>query len=89
MKTEKLILAMIGAATAGVIAGMLIAPEKGSALRRKLTERTGNFACSLGDTIEKGISQFNKIKSELADQVAGLEISSSKTKKTDLFLSKK
>lgn len=80
MKTGKVILAMAGAATAGVIVGMLFAPEKGSALRRRISERAGSFACDLGDLINKGKTQFDKAKNTLADQVAGLEISREKIK---------
>jgi gas vesicle protein len=74
MKTGKVLLAMTGAAIAGVMIGMLIAPEKGKKLRRRLVEGAGEFACHLGDGIQKGMSRFDEFREDLKNEVAGIEV---------------
>jgi len=78
MKTGKMILVIATATTAGIIIGMLITPEKGSTLRKSIKERGGKLACDLGDIVRQGMSQFEHMRSILANQVTGLEISKQK-----------
>jgi gas vesicle protein len=60
---------ILGAATAGVIIGMLIAPEKGEDLRKNIRKTAGDLADKLKDAIAKGERQ---VMSEL-EQEAELE----------------
>lgn len=45
----KLILGIVGAAAAGVAIGMLLAPEKGTDIRRNISKTAGGWASNLGD----------------------------------------
>ena len=60
--TSKTILAAMGAAAVGAIIGMLVAPEKGSDLRRKITDRTGDWTTQLNDLLAQGKEQLNALK---------------------------
>jgi gas vesicle protein len=45
----KVILGLVGAAAAGVVVGLLLAPEKGSDMRQKVKQTTGDWAGHLTD----------------------------------------
>lgn len=62
--TSKTILAVMGAAAVGAIIGMLVAPEKGSDLRRKITDRTGDWTTQLSDLLAQGKEQLNSLKNQ-------------------------
>ena len=47
--TTKVILGIVGAAAAGAIIGMLVAPEKGSELRKRVKDTANDWACQLAD----------------------------------------
>lgn len=55
---SKVILGLVGAAAAGVIVGLLIAPEKGTDMRRKVGDTATDWAGRLTDL-------FNSAKSEV------------------------
>ena len=46
---NKIALGIIGAVAAGVIIGLMVAPEKGSDMRKRLKRTTGSWADSLSD----------------------------------------
>jgi gas vesicle protein len=60
--TSKVILGILGAAAAGVVVGMLIAPEKGSELRKKISETAGDWSSQLSQLIASGKEQLNNLK---------------------------
>lgn len=45
----KLVLGLVGAAAAGVVIGLLLAPDTGSATRRKIADTASDWGGSLGD----------------------------------------
>ena len=57
---SKILLGIVGAAAAGVVIGLLIAPEKGSDIRKKIKNTAGSWADNLTHLFERG-------KAELAD----------------------
>lgn len=59
--TGKVVLAIIGAAAAGAIIGMLVAPEKGSDLRKKISETTGDWASQLNQLLASGKEQLQHL----------------------------
>ena len=59
--TGKVLLAIIGAAAAGAIIGMLVAPEKGSDLRKKISETTGDWASQLNQLLATGKEQLQNL----------------------------
>ncbi len=68
--TSKTILAVMGAAAVGAIIGMLVAPEKGSDLRRKITDATGDWTTQLSDLLAQGKEQLNHLKNKAASQTS-------------------
>ena len=52
----KLILGLVGAAATGVVIGLLLAPEKGSDLRRKVADTAGGWAGNVSDLFSKAKS---------------------------------
>lgn len=52
--TTKIVLGILGAATAGVVIGMLIAPEKGSEMRNKIKKTAGEWADNLSHLFSDG-----------------------------------
>ncbi len=59
---------IIAAATAGVIIGMLIAPEKGEDLRKNIKDSAGDWAKKLSQFITDGKDQFNNLAGSLNDE---------------------
>lgn len=58
---------IIAAATAGVIIGMLIAPEKGEDLRKNVKDTAGEWAKKLGNLIVEGKDKLSNLTSTLVD----------------------
>ena len=46
---SKIILGIVGAAAAGVVVGLLLAPEKGTELRSKIGQKAGDWTSHLSD----------------------------------------
>ena len=68
--TSKTILAIMGAAAVGAIIGMLVAPEKGSDLRRKITDATGDWTTQLSDLLAQGKEQLNNLKNKATNEAS-------------------
>jgi gas vesicle protein len=64
--TGKLVLGIIGAATAGVVIGLLTAPCKGSETRQKISKTTGSWVNSLGQLFTKGKHQLDGAKQKVS-----------------------
>ena len=61
---SKIILGLVGAAAAGVVIGLLIAPEKGADLRQKVKDTAGDWAGQLGDLFATAKVDFDNLKSK-------------------------
>jgi gas vesicle protein len=70
---SKVILGILGAAAAGVVIGLLVAPEKGTDMRKKIRKTAGDWADNLSslwadgketaeDTLDKVKDKANKAK---------------------------
>lgn len=57
---SKIILGLVGAAAAGVVVGLLLAPEKGTEIRAKISQKTSDWTDHLTDL-------FANAKGELTD----------------------
>lgn len=68
--TSRTILAVMGAAAVGAIIGMLVAPEKGSDLRRKITDATGDWTSQLSDLLAQGKEQLNNLKNKATSEAS-------------------
>jgi len=60
----------MGAAAVGAIIGMLVAPEKGSDLRRKITDATGDWTSQLSDLLAQGKEQLNNLKNKATSEAS-------------------
>lgn len=54
MSSSKTITALLAGAAVGALAGILFAPDKGSATRKKITDKTGDLA----DSVKNSFSHF-------------------------------
>ena len=60
--TSKLALGICGALAAGVIIGLLVAPEKGSEMRKKLKKTAGEWVDHLGNVFSQVEDEVEEVK---------------------------
>lgn len=73
--TTKVILGLTAAAVAGAAVGMLLAPEKGSDLRKKIRTNTKDFMNDFASLLARGkeiVSDFQDSFMERADEARDL-----------------
>ena len=63
----KIVLGIIGAAAAGAAIGLLLAPEKGSDLRKKIQKSASDWASSLADLIATGQEELKNLTSKATE----------------------
>ncbi len=63
--TSKILITAIGAAAAGAVIGMLLAPEKGSDLRQKIQSTANNWADQLVDLFNSSREKLGEVKGEM------------------------
>ncbi|NCI45879.1 YtxH domain-containing protein [Sediminibacterium soli] len=68
----KIILGLLGAAAAGVAIGMLLAPDKGSEIRKKIGEKAGDLASRIGDLVSYGKEKLDDMATAVTKQADGL-----------------
>jgi len=68
MTTTKVILGILGAAAAGVVIGMLIAPEKGEDLRKNIKKTADDWADELSSLMGKGKKYISEMKDRAVDE---------------------
>ncbi len=61
---SKIILGLVGAAAAGVIVGLVLAPEKGADMRRKLKDTAGEWADHLTDLFADAKGEIQNLKNK-------------------------
>ena len=65
--TTKVILGLVGAAALGVTVGLLIAPEKGTDMRKKVGDTASDWAGRLSDLFSSAKDEFDNLKSKGAN----------------------
>lgn len=81
---NKVILGILGAAAAGVVIGLLIAPEKGKDIRKKIKQTAGDWADNLTslfaqgkdaaeDAVNEGKEKARQAKNSAEDKVNKLK----------------
>lgn len=60
----KVILGLVGAAAAGVIVGLLLAPEKGTELRKKVKDTAGNWTDRLSDLFTNAKGEISNLRNK-------------------------
>ena len=69
----KIVLGIVGAAAAGVVIGMLLAPETGADMRRKIKDTAGNWGDHLTDLFANAKGEIENLKrksSRMAEDAA-------------------
>ena len=64
MKTTNVVIGLAAAALAGAAIGMLIAPEKGSALQKRIKDEAGKWI----DEVKKLVASGSELAMETADE---------------------
>ena len=64
--TTKVILGIVGAAAAGAVIGMMLAPEKGSDIRQRVKDAANDWACQLADLFAEGKSELSNLTNKAA-----------------------
>lgn len=74
----KVILGIVGAAAAGVAIGLLLAPEKGTDMRKNISKKAGDWAGQLNDLFVSAKDELSnmkkkgaKMKSDIASRYSG------------------
>lgn len=67
--TGKIVTAVAAGAAAGLILGVLFAPDKGSETRRKINDQGKKIVDNVKDKFQKGREKFNGLKDEIATAV--------------------
>ena len=64
----KVVLGILGAAAAGVVIGILIAPEKGSEMRSRIKKSAGDWVDNLTHLFEKGKENLEDLSATAGDK---------------------
>ncbi len=68
MKADKIILGVLGGVAVGALLGVLFAPEKGDKTRKKIMEKSNDYADELKDKLDSLLgtvsSKYDKLKRE-------------------------
>jgi gas vesicle protein len=72
MKTDKVILGVLGGLAAGAIMGILFAPEKGKKTRRKIRNTSNDYADELKDKFDDALENLYKKYNVLKEDGQGL-----------------
>jgi gas vesicle protein len=67
--TTKVILGLVGAAAVGAAVGMLLAPEKGSDLRKNIKDQAGKWSDKLNDMWQNGKRTAEKASSRMQTEI--------------------
>ena len=73
MKTSTLLFTVLGAAAAGVVVGLLIAPDKGTETRKKLSKKTEDWRNQVNNLIQTGKDYINDVTGTVKNEAEGLE----------------
>ncbi|SKC73446.1 YtxH domain-containing protein [Ohtaekwangia koreensis] len=72
-RNSKIILGIVGAAAAGAVIGLLLAPDKGSDLRKRISKAADEFAGSLTDAILSNREKLLSAKDQFVNEAKGLK----------------
>lgn len=64
----KVVFGILGAAAAGVVIGMLIAPEKGSEMRARIAKSAGDWVDNLNNIFVRGKEELEDLSATATDK---------------------
>lgn len=73
MQTTKVLVGILGAAAAGLVIGMLIAPEKGSDMRRNLKQTADDWVDELSNWVGKGKEYIDEVRNRASEDLNSLQ----------------
>ncbi|MCE7061181.1 YtxH domain-containing protein [Dyadobacter sp. CY343] len=73
MSGNKVILGVISAAVVGAIIGLLVAPEEGAQIRKKIKKKTNSLAGDLIDALEKSKQSAKDAAENLKEEGSALK----------------
>ena len=82
MTTSRLILGIVGAAAAGVVIGLLLAPEKGTETRRRIGKTAGDWANSLTHLFDNGKQAVEDLANTVKGVTSSVENKANKAKES-------
>jgi len=86
MSSGKVLLGVLAGLAAGALLGILIAPEKGSVTRKKMSKKAEDYADGLKEKFDEFLDniseKFEDMKEEVSDLTEQSEVKPGKTKKT-------
>ncbi|MER3497148.1 MAG: YtxH domain-containing protein [Chitinophagaceae bacterium] len=78
----KVALGIIGAVAAGVVIGLLIAPEKGSDMRKRIAKTAGDWTDQLTHLFQKGSQEADELREKARNMKAAAESNVSRVKES-------
>jgi gas vesicle protein len=69
----KVLLGILGAAAAGVVIGLLVAPDKGSETRKRIAKTTGDWADQVSSFFKNGREEFENLKDKARNMKSAAE----------------
>lgn len=72
MSTSKIIFGILGATAAGIAIGLLLAPEKGADMRKKISDSASDLASSVNDLIAAGKEKIAGVTNTVTKQADGI-----------------
>ena len=70
--TSKIALGIFGALAAGVCIGLLVAPDKGKDIRKKIKDNTGAWVNDLGRLFMKTKGKMDKKRKKMESMMPGI-----------------
>lgn len=70
--TSSTILGLLAATAAGIAIGLLIAPEKGVDMRKKIIDTANDLGTKAGDIISAGKDKLAAVSGKVAKQAEGM-----------------
>jgi gas vesicle protein len=69
--TSKIIFGLLGATAAGIAIGMLMAPEKGADMRKRISDSAGDLASGVSDLVSTGKNKLMEVANTVTKQSEG------------------
>lgn len=64
---------MLGAAAAGAAIALLVAPQRGADLRKKMKSGADDIADQMGDLVSSSRRKLNEVKTRVSETMADME----------------